>query len=653
MKTTAEWTAICAMAMVPFALSAEVPVYTGPVAAEELHLRDGIGHVMEKIRSGGPITVAYLGGSITQMTGWRNLTTDWLRSRYPACTFTEVNAGVGGTGSDLGCYRLQQDALSANPDLLFVEFATNDYEAEPTEIWRNFEGIIRQTWRKNPKTEIIFVYTIGEKMLELYKGGHSPQAASAMEQIAAFYGIPSIDFGPRVAQEEIDRPGYLVWDTGVIAIAVPADTPDYDDALNAELAKEGKFLFSKDKVHPAMPGHRTYYLESIKAGWAAMEELQPRDNAAKLGRVFCDAAMEKAKMVTIEGSMLYGSWTKDTVYNKDFGSYAWISGTPGSKMKIKFNGSRCDLYTFEAPPCGQLLVTVDGIRRKDPLPLFSKWGARGWHRAAERLFDGQSGVHEIELEIDSNQPALKDSYIKAGGLSADLLEQYARTECYLGRLLMVGDVELPHDDQPNRVQWFDARISDYDSWPEDAKQTVGGCWQTATASLAEDISKVGTGLAFAPAAKISFDAYEAKSLEREKDVRFHATVAFDVREYEALVDINAACKGGLALVEKNGERHYYGIAEKNGVNAWVPLTGEAPADVGVAVPVEAIFRRSSAGVTVNYRINGNDYTCAGARDMPIVADNLTFKKVNVTGKGVVDALSSTLKSPIGIVFAGF
>ena len=40
------------------------PEYKGPVKAEEFHVRDGIGHMMKKIRAGKPITVAYLGGDL-------------------------------------------------------------------------------------------------------------------------------------------------------------------------------------------------------------------------------------------------------------------------------------------------------------------------------------------------------------------------------------------------------------------------------------------------------------------------------------------------------------------------------------------------------------------------------------------------------------
>ena len=56
--------------------SPQNPVYTGPVTAQEVRARKGVGHFMEKVKAGKEVRVAYLGGSITAMDGWRNLTTD-------------------------------------------------------------------------------------------------------------------------------------------------------------------------------------------------------------------------------------------------------------------------------------------------------------------------------------------------------------------------------------------------------------------------------------------------------------------------------------------------------------------------------------------------------------------------------------------------
>ncbi|MBR4259400.1 MAG: SGNH/GDSL hydrolase family protein, partial [Kiritimatiellae bacterium] len=74
--------------------------------AKEVNVRQGVGNFIAKLKAGKPVTVAYLGGSITEMSGWRNMTTDWLRKTYPAAEVEEVHAAIGGTGSGLGVFRL-------------------------------------------------------------------------------------------------------------------------------------------------------------------------------------------------------------------------------------------------------------------------------------------------------------------------------------------------------------------------------------------------------------------------------------------------------------------------------------------------------------------------------------------------------------------
>jgi hypothetical protein len=80
------------------------PKYEGLIKAEEVRPRQGIGNVLKKIRAGEEVVVAYLGGSITSMNGWRNMTTDWLKETYPNAKFKEIHAAIGGTGSALGVF---------------------------------------------------------------------------------------------------------------------------------------------------------------------------------------------------------------------------------------------------------------------------------------------------------------------------------------------------------------------------------------------------------------------------------------------------------------------------------------------------------------------------------------------------------------------
>src|SRR5438128_9003460 len=95
--------------------------------------RRNIGVFFDKLRAGKPVTVAYLGGSITSgagasdlaKTSYRALVTQWLRNRYPPARINEINAAVGGTGSIYGSLRVRRDVIAYKPDLVFIEFAIN------------------------------------------------------------------------------------------------------------------------------------------------------------------------------------------------------------------------------------------------------------------------------------------------------------------------------------------------------------------------------------------------------------------------------------------------------------------------------------------------------------------------------------------------
>src|SRR6266436_8084859 len=165
------------------------------VRAAECRERSGLPNVLSKLTAGAEVRIAYFGGSITAQDGWRPKTLNWFRQQFPKARVSEINAAIGGTGSDLGVFRLQHDVLEKKPDLLFVEFAVNDGGAPPSQIYRTMEGIVRQTWRNDPATDICFVYTLVADMAPTLQQGKFPRAASAMERVAGHYNIPSIHMG--------------------------------------------------------------------------------------------------------------------------------------------------------------------------------------------------------------------------------------------------------------------------------------------------------------------------------------------------------------------------------------------------------------------------------------------------------------------------
>jgi hypothetical protein len=101
--------------------------------------------------------VAFMGGSITEMNGYRPMVCEDLRKRFPKTAFTFTDAGISSTCSTTGAFRLQEQVLDRGPvDLFFVEFAVNDDQDahhDRRECIRGLEGIIRHVRQHNPAAD--------------------------------------------------------------------------------------------------------------------------------------------------------------------------------------------------------------------------------------------------------------------------------------------------------------------------------------------------------------------------------------------------------------------------------------------------------------------------------------------------------------------
>ena len=94
---------------------------------------EGINNITRKLKVDKSATIAYLGGSVTGGFGssnaaelsWRALSGKHFIKRFPEAEINLINAGIGGTGSGYGLFRLERDVLKYNPDLVFIEFAFN------------------------------------------------------------------------------------------------------------------------------------------------------------------------------------------------------------------------------------------------------------------------------------------------------------------------------------------------------------------------------------------------------------------------------------------------------------------------------------------------------------------------------------------------
>jgi len=401
-------------------------------SAVELRARDGLANFFAKTRAGGKVTVAYFGGSITAANGWRPQTTAWLQQRHPKAQFTEVNAAIGGTGSDLGVFRLGQDVLAYRPDLVFVEFAVNDGGAPPEQIYRCMEGIVRQIRRADLATDICLVYTMHDGMLRDLAAGRLPRSASAMELIADHYGIPSI----HLAQEAARRIIAGEWVFTAPKPEIPADPAQGIPARPA---------FAPDSCHPfAETGHRLY-TEAIARSFEAMESLG-RPGPHTLPAPFVPDNHEAAKLIPLTAAMLDDGWqTLDLQIDSLAKRFAprlpvlWRADKVGATLHFAFHGRSAAVYDLLGPDGGELEVLVDDrpaklVRRFDAYCTYHRLGT------TPVLSETQPGDHTVTIRLTGN------TFDKAEILShnqnqIDDPARYAPLRWYVGALLIDGELK--------------------------------------------------------------------------------------------------------------------------------------------------------------------------------------------------------------------
>ncbi|MCO8123506.1 GDSL-type esterase/lipase family protein [Stieleria sp. TO1_6] len=316
--------------------------------AVECNPRGGVPNFSAKLLEKNDVKIAYLGGSITAAPGWRVQSRQWFQLQSPDVTVHEIPAAIGGTGSDLGVFRLQNDVLRHQPDLLFVEFAVNDGGAAPAQIQKAMEGIVRQAWRADSSLDICFVYTVSEPVMGDLRAGRMQRSASAMEEVADHYGIPSIHFGVKVA--ELEKAGKLVFQA-----AKPDNIQDFTP-----------MVFSTDGVHPHVETGHQIYTQAIARSWPAILDASGEPQAHEVPEPLRADHWELARQIAIAPDMLIGDWQRlpaDHSLAKRFSRNLpelYQAMAPGAALEFTFEGTTAAVFDLVGPDGGQVSVELDG-----------------------------------------------------------------------------------------------------------------------------------------------------------------------------------------------------------------------------------------------------------------------------------------------------
>lgn len=151
--------------------------------------------VFEKAANGEPITVGFIGGSITQgaISGaqrqncWARVTTQWIQKQFPNTDVTYVNAGIGGTPSDYGNFRAESHLFSYEPDIIFIEFSVND-NPDGALHHETYEALVRRSLNLENSPAVAIVLSAPA----------SGKAFSNAMEFAEYYDIPVVNVTPGI-----------------------------------------------------------------------------------------------------------------------------------------------------------------------------------------------------------------------------------------------------------------------------------------------------------------------------------------------------------------------------------------------------------------------------------------------------------------------
>lgn len=220
----------------------------GNVAVEKGMVNRGnwyrIKRVMQKAKNKEAITVGFLGGSITQgclsstpQTCYAYLVYEWWKKKFPDTNVNYVNAGIGGTTSQFGVARAEDDLLSKNIDFTVVEFSVND-DTTP-HFFETYEGLLRKLYQSKTKPAMLIVNSVR------YDDGNNAEAIH--NRLGVEYELPCVSMRTTIY----------------------------------EAMKQGKFTnrdITQDDLHPNDKGHQMMaevicdFLEKVYADLETPEE---------------------------------------------------------------------------------------------------------------------------------------------------------------------------------------------------------------------------------------------------------------------------------------------------------------------------------------------------------------------------------------------
>ena len=349
------------------------------------------------------MNVVFLGGSLAwgaqssdpQKTSYRALLSRKFEANYPNAHFRIYDASIGGTGSQLGAFRLERDVLAYKPDLVFLDFTVNDDpypEPSPTRL-AAYESLVRRLLESGAPVIQMILPTKCD-----VEPNPPPRPLDAKhKKIADAYNLPTADAVLLAKQR----------------VASGATTPD-------EL-----WDLPEDHTHPGDAGYALY----AEAAWDAFQKAVAENASCRIPErmLHADTYMTLNRFRLAEQARLPAGWTKGMPHRNavayDFVCSRWLDSVAiarvGAKpLRFAVRGSNLLLFGEQTKTSGRYNVQIDD---RDP-EIFSAHCADGNMRLAQIIAEGLDPTlpHSVEIiPLLTNDEELRlESLCVAGSLAS-------------------------------------------------------------------------------------------------------------------------------------------------------------------------------------------------------------------------------------------
>ncbi|MEI7728949.1 MAG: SGNH/GDSL hydrolase family protein [Verrucomicrobiota bacterium] len=297
-------------------------------------------------------------------------------------------------GSWFGLYRCSRGQpvfgeVIASGHLAILDFAAADRTADLEQVKTSLEGLVRQVTLYRATHSRILVYTLTPEMLKAYRAGQMPEYIRISEQIAAHYGIPSLNLAQYAAEK-------------IIA---------------GEISFEA---FSADGINPTDAGAKIYAAAVAKFVDALMTAHPIPDKPApyKLPAPLFPETDDNGRIVAYEDQQVVRSGNWKPGQASPIGPFRHIlaSTESGATLTLKFKGSEIGILDVVDKDSADYEYALDGAAfRKLPAPRDVTSPTMRPVSLAKGL-DRKVG-HELVLKVASSGTARMGGFLLNGSIA--------------------------------------------------------------------------------------------------------------------------------------------------------------------------------------------------------------------------------------------